>query len=103
MCLPSLTAITALRDALSRWRKSFYAMPFIRLDDGYGMLKKEQEFFDYTGIFRFINYFYTVYYFIRQIYAAIVIDFVPNVTNRPLPTGRKRFTGNGLILLHIFL
>ncbi len=44
MCLPSLTAITALRDALSRGRKSFYTMPFIRLDDGYGMLKKKQEF-----------------------------------------------------------
>lgn len=103
MCLPSLTAITALRDALSRGRKSFYAMPFIRLDDGYGMLKKEQEFFDYTGIFRFINYFCAAYYFIRQICNATGIRFVPNVTNRPLLTDRKRFTGNGLFLLHISL
>lgn len=67
------------------------------LDYGDGMLWKGKKFFDYTGIFRFINYFYTVYYFIRQIYAAIVIDFVPNVTNRPYQQ-----TGSGSLRMDYF-
>jgi hypothetical protein len=78
-------------------------LPCMLLDYGDGMLWKSKKFFDYTGIFRFINYFCAAYYFIRQIYNATGIRFVPNVTNRPLLTDRKRFTGNGLFLLHVSL